>query len=234
MIMKKIFRILLGLFAISALVTSCGEGIIIQGNGGDMTGVDNTMDCDWDNMITARFMDVHLLATCSNGECDNRFSNYLLDDALISWSLYRLMFNCRNGCLGGHLFDFKWTITVVAEKTCSVASDQSRNVLANQDDYDLVFRRYNEDVIESPFMSSVPPAQHKHKLEFQIHGIQNAYDGTIGTIKWEYTWISPSSVIDGEWWFLLPNAGLAGTFIPDAYQQHVIRHIYINGQYEDI
>jgi len=231
--MKKYFRILLGIFTMSSIMTSCGEGIVINGSGGSISAPDSTMDCIWDNVTTAVFLDANLLSPCSNGECDYQFANSRLADVLNSWSIYNIMYACCYGQLAGCPFDFKWTVTAVAEDNCSVEQEQSRHIIATQDDFQHVFTQYYQDIIESPCMSAIPSNQHKHKFELQIHEIENEHDQTIGSIKWENTWLSPTAEFNNEWWFTFPQGEIIGKYEPNSYQP-VTRHIYINGQYADI
>ena len=209
-------------------MTSCGRGIIINPE-----NTVETMDCNWDSTIIAVFLDANLLLPCSSGECDYQFANARLAEVLNSWSLYSIMDACRYGQLAGCTFDFKWTVTVVSDKKCSVDDDQSQYVIATQDDFLQVFTLPYQDKIESPCMYTIPYNQYKHKFELQIHDIENEQDQTIGTIKWENTWLSQTAIMNGEWWFTFPQGQIVGKYDPNDYQP-VTRHIYINGQYENI
>ena len=230
--MKRKFSSIFVTLVLLGLITACDNLI-----GGRTTSP--PLECNWRNNVLLYFYNADLRLPCSGGNCDYQFQNALLYNLLDYHSLYKTMSTVQQNSYYGNSFEFLLTITIASkEKQCSETTGQYRHVTLDQNTYTQNFTFPNDDLLEGcPYVAQdsncVYPYHHKFDLTFQIHGVENTYNGHVGTITWKVNWDQPLEAGTNEWWLNFPNEGVIGKFIADRYYEP-IRHIYINGQYEDI
>ena len=226
--MKKHFTICM-CFIACCIVTSCTGWLI--------SFQTVTYDCDWSNDLNAIFTSVNLMLPYNDDESEeHRFQNLLLENVLNFQSIHNVMDNVGQGFCIGNSFDFKWTVTIMSGITCSPSTLSYSKVILNRDNYMTKFTSYDDMMEGTPHAtagSPVLPTDHKHELVFQIHDVENSYNGQVGTIAWKYTWFGPNGIGSDEWWFNFPEYGVIASFTPNrAYVQY--RCIYHNGEYQNI
>ena len=145
------------------------------------------------------------------------------------------MESTQTGLLTTNSFDFRWTVTLAANITCSDPILNHNTISIGPGNFTGYID--SDDILEgSPYVPEneyIYPYDHKHELVFQLHEVDNEYDGKIGTLTWKYIWQFPSVAGLDEWDFFFPDNGVPCSFNPDR-NYLVLRVIYINGQYENI
>lgn len=188
--------------------------------------------CTWSNSANAYFIDPEL--TLPDITCPEPFYNAELYYNYPANSFYELI--TMNVVNTEPAYTLTWTASV-STKTCSASSYPSQTLVFTQNDYwGRLFRPSNEDMIEcAPLIQGfeITADDIKHELVFQLTGVTNTFDNSIGTITWTKTWEGQNEADFTDapynvWEFYFGSEPLKGTYTPNAGYP---RYIYMYNQF---